>query len=124
MDHASAHLIPSISLESKHDSGHIPVEIINSQFTAEQKQAISHKGESHLHNKEQQLQDAYYLQLCDALSAYQDILLFGPTDAKAELLHVMQKDQRFSGSMIETKSSDQMTENQQFAFVRKHFHVN
>jgi hypothetical protein len=48
-------------------------------------------------------------------------LLFGPTDAKVELLNILKADLSFSKIKIETMQSDKMTENQEHAFVKDYF---
>ncbi|MBK8348850.1 MAG: hypothetical protein IPL08_15010 [Saprospiraceae bacterium] len=52
------------------------------------------------------------------------VLLFGPTDAKAELLHLIQADHHFDKIKFEVKSTDKMTENQENAFVKDYFLTN
>ena len=54
---------------------------------------------------------------------YEHVLLFGPTEAKVELLNSLVKKQGLSKTKIEVKQTDKMTENQQHAFVRKYFGV-
>ena len=48
-------------------------------------------------------------------------MLFGPTNAKTELLNLLKADHHFDKINIETKQADKMTENQQHAFVREYF---
>ena len=79
------------------------------------------KGERHMHNKEQHGQAGYYKQLADVMKNYEEVLLFGPTDAKTELFNFIKTDKAFSTIKIEIKQADKMTENQQHAFVREYF---
>ena len=44
--------------------------------------------------------------------------LFGPTNAKIELLNLLRADHQFEKIKLETKDSDKMTQNEQHAFVR------
>ncbi|MGI8637564.1 MAG: hypothetical protein ACR2KZ_19375 [Segetibacter sp.] len=48
-------------------------------------------------------------------------MIFGPTNARIELLNILEADLHFSKIKIETKASDKMTENQEHAFVRDYF---
>jgi hypothetical protein len=48
-------------------------------------------------------------------------VLFGPTDAKNELLNQIKTDHLFEGIKIEVKNSDKMTEDQMQTFVRDYF---
>ncbi|MBC7651818.1 MAG: hypothetical protein H7101_08720 [Deinococcales bacterium] len=114
MDHANAHLI-EFSAE--------PIETtsISSDFTHEEKADTLGKSEYTMHNKEQQQQHAFYKKLGNAIKQYTDVLLFGPTNAKVELLNMLKEDNAFSDIKIEVKDSDKMTDNQQYAFVKHHF---
>jgi ADP-heptose:LPS heptosyltransferase len=74
-----------------------------------------------MHVKEQHLQSEYYRKLGETIRNYNEVVLFGPTDAKTELLNILRADQRFAGIKIEIKPAGKMTENQEHAFVREHF---
>jgi hypothetical protein len=47
--------------------------------------------------------------------------LFGPTDAKNELLNMVKTDHLFNEIKIEVENSDKMTESQMHTFVRDYF---
>jgi hypothetical protein len=113
MDHASAHL-----MEYNDD---ITTHIILSESTHTEKEKTLQKGESVMHNKEQQQESAYYKALGESIKNYDDVLLFGPTNAKVELLNILKADNHFSKIKIETMQADKMTENQAHAFVRDYF---
>ena len=114
MDHASAHLM-------EFTTDLIETKTITSKFTHEAKEHSLSKGENLMHNKEQHQQSEYYKELGNAIKNYEDVILFGPTDAKVELFNVLRADHRFVKTKIEIKQADKMTENQQHAFVREHF---
>ena len=114
MDHASAHLM-------EFTTDPIQTKTIASKFTHEAKEQSLGKSERLMHNKEQHEQSEYYKVLGNAIRNYEDVVLFGPTDAKIELLNVLRADHRFAKTKIEIKQADKMTENQQHAFVRDHF---
>ena len=113
MDHANAHLMEY--------ANPIVTKIVTSNFTHEEKEKTLHKGESMMHNKEQHQQSEYYKILGESIKGYNDVLLFGPTNAKIELLNILQADLSFSKIKIETRQTDKMTENQEHAFVRDYF---
>ena len=117
MDHANAHLM-------EFTTDPIEVHIFTSKFTHEEKQETLKKGESHMHNKEQHQEAAYYKALADEIIHYEEVLLFGPTDAKTELFNILRADHRFADIKIHVKQTDRMTENQEQAFVREHFSRN
>jgi hypothetical protein len=47
--------------------------------------------------------------------------LFGPTNAKEELRNFLHKDLQFKDIKIDVLAADKMTDNQQIAFVKKHY---
>ena len=76
------------------------------------------------HNKEQHQQSAYYKKLGEAIKRYDEVVLFGPTNAKVELRNHLKKDHHFDKIKIEVESADKMTEHQEHAFVRNHYSKN
>lgn len=114
MDHANANLIVFTSN---------PTETlrIESSFTHAVKEESMSKSENIMHNKEQHQMHDYYKKLGDVIKEYDEVLLFGPTDAKYELSNILKSDHHFDKICIEIKSSDKITENQQHAFVNEHF---
>jgi len=114
MDHSNAHL-----MEFTNDS--IETRIITSKFTHADKMHTLHRSENIMHNKEQHQQSEYYKKLGDAIRNYEEVILFGPTDAKAELFNTLREDHNFAQIKIETQQADKMTENQLHAFVKEHF---
>jgi len=114
MDHASARLMDITS-------GTIETSVIGSKFTHEEKVDSLDKSESLMHHKEQHEEAAYYKQLCEAIKQYDDVVLFGATQAKTELYNILRADHLFEKIRIEVKPTDRQTEPQQDAFVRAHF---
>jgi hypothetical protein len=114
MDHASANLI-------EFTSDPIQTNMLESRFTHQVKEQALHKGENRMHNKEQQGQADYYKRLGAVIKNYREVLLFGPTDAKVELLNILLADHHFAKIKIEVRQADKMTENQQHAFVKNYF---
>ena len=117
MDHSSAHLMEFTNFAFK-------TKTIESNFKHEEKEHSLSKSENLMHNKEQHRQSEYYKKLKETIKNYEDVILFGPTDAKVELFNVLRKDHLFAKIKIEIKQADKMTENQQHAFVREHFSSN
>ncbi len=117
MDHASAHMIEATGE---------PVETSNldSDFTHAEKEESLTKSEHVMHNKEQHEQAEYYKKLGEIIINYDEVLLFGPTDAKLELANILKADHHFDKIKIETAGADKMTEGQQHAFVKDHFSKN
>ncbi|MES2374343.1 MAG: hypothetical protein V4557_17325 [Bacteroidota bacterium] len=117
MDHASANLM-------EFTNEPIETKTVESAFTHEEKADSLGNSEHVMHNKEQQMQSAFFKKLGDSIKGYDEVILFGPTDAKQQLFNLLKADHHFDNIKIEVKSSDKMTENQQHAFVRDHFKQN
>jgi len=79
------------------------------------------KNETLQHNKEQHHQSSYYKKLSNIIKNYQEVLLFGPTNAKDELLNLLKTDHLFENIKIEVKHSDKMTGNQMHNLVNEYF---
>jgi len=114
MDHASAHLMQLTT-------GPIETATIESTFTHETKEDSLEKSEHLMHNKEQHKQSEYYRKLGETIKDFDEVILFGPTDAKTELFNLLKADQHFTKIKIGIKQTDKMTTNQEHAFVREYF---
>lgn len=99
----------------------IEFKIIESDFYYQDKKDVLKKGESHLHNKEQNLQHKYFENIGEVMLHYKKILLFGPTNAKTELFNFLMESSQFSHLKIKVKVTDKLTENQQLEFVNNYF---
>lgn len=117
MDHASANLM-------EFTNEPIETKIVESAFTHEEKVDSLGNSEHVMHNKEKHQQSAFYKKIGESIMNYDEVILFGPTDAKQELYNLLKADHHFDNIKIEVKSSGKMTENQQHAFVRDHFKQN
>jgi len=114
MDHHTAHLM-------EFTTDPITTNIISNPFTHRQKEHSLGKSEDGMHHKEQQQQSGYYKQLGNIILNFEDVVLFGPTDAKVELFNLLRADHQFEKIKLETKDTDKMTQNQQHAFVKDYF---
>jgi len=114
MDHSMAHL-----MDLKNDI--IVSNTIESQSEPQENEENVIKDESHMLNKEQRQLSSYYKKISNIIKDYEEVVLFGPTDAKKELFNLLKEDQHFDKIKIEIKPTDKMTENQQVAFVKEYF---
>ena len=113
MDYSNAELI---------DLNHqVDKKSIESDFTYDTEKETLSRSESIMHNKEQQMNEAYYKELADVIVNYEHVLLFGPTNAKAELHNYLNKDLHFKDIQIDVAAADKMTDNEKQAFVKNHF---
>jgi stalled ribosome rescue protein Dom34 len=113
MDHSTANFI-NLDKEKYNFS-------IQSNFTFNDKEAALRRSESLMHNKENQMHETYYKEIGHEILKYQHILIFGPTQAKTELLNFLNKDLHYKNIQIDVKSADKMTENEKRSFVWLHF---
>ena len=114
MDHANANLI-------EFTTDPIETKTLHTEFTHTVKEQTLKKSEVLMHHKEQHENAEYYKELAAVIKHYDEVLLFGPTDAKVELHNLLLADHRFANIKIDVERADRMTENQQHAFVKKHF---
>ncbi len=113
MDHSDALVIEcSPEMKTRH---------IRSQFDHNDKESTLARSEHVMHNKEQGQQHAYYHALGDIIRDYQQVVLFGPTDAKRELHNHLAADHHFADIKFEVINADKMTEGEAHAFVKHYF---
>ncbi len=113
MDHFSANIMRFVN-------ENIQTEIVVTEFNHHSKVEALHRSESIMHNKEQQLQLNYYNSIRSKLKESNNILLFGSTTAKMELLNILRNDIHFKAVIIVTSTTDKMSDNQQHAFIRRY----
>jgi len=113
LDHSTANLI---DLNSNKNSISI-----SSSFTFDTKEEALNKSEKLMHNKRQQLNEAFYKEIADEVLKYDHVLLFGPTNAKTELHNYLNKDMHFKTVEIDVETADNITDNEKVAFVKSHF---
>jgi len=114
MDNANAHL-----MEFSNET--IETKMLDSNFTHQDRVESLSKSEKGMHNKEQHEQTAYYKKLSEVIRNYNEVLLFGPTNAKDELYNTVKDNPLFKDIAISVLPADKMTENQEHAFVRDYF---
>lgn len=115
MDHSTANII---DLTSNRKKGSIV-----SKFSFDTKEEALNRSERLMHNKRQQMHEAYYKEIADVILKFNHVLLFGPTNAKTELLNYLSKDLHFKDIKIEVESADKLTDNEKGAFVKNYFNA-
>ena len=114
MDHSNAYLLEVIN-----DT--IETERVVSELSDPEAEFNFYKGEKLINKKERHLQLKYYKNLGEIIKKYQEVVLFGPTDAKIELLNLLKTDHLFEKIKTEAINSGKMTESQMQTFVREYF---
>ncbi|MEB2775421.1 hypothetical protein SYJ56_08885 [Algoriphagus sp. D3-2-R+10] len=113
MDHSTANFIQGTPALREHSN--------DVDITADTKEESSNGSEHTMHNKEQQMHEAFYKEISEEILKYDHVLIFGPTNAKSELHNYLKKDSHFNDITIEVESADKMTDNEKDAFVKNHF---
>lgn len=103
----TAHLLSTVKLE----------------FNPVEKKEVLQKGESHLHDKEQHLQQQFYKKISNASLGFSTVVLFGPTTAKAELENILTNDNRFSNVDVILKITDKLNTKEQIDYVNNFFNI-
>lgn len=116
MDHSTANLIEFT--DNKTETTEVEAQV------GEQDEPLNPSDETMIQNKDQNELSDFYKRISEVIKGYDEVLLFGPTHAKDELNNILKDDRHFDEVKIEIKSADNMTENQQQAFVKEHFDIN
>lgn len=114
MDHSMAHI-------TEFDSDVQETKIITSDFTSQERAETLQRSESEMHNKEQQKQDTYYKNLAQIIKSFDEVILFGPTNAKWELYNQLKENHQFDSVKIEVKNTDKMSDKEQRNFIDDYF---
>ena len=114
MDHSTAHIMELLNNEV------ITVTLDSTPAFPERIEDLR-MDERLIHNKEQNEESDFYVKLSYIIHNYNEVLLFGPTDAKTELYNRLKDDRRFENIKFFIKSTDKITDNQQKAFLKNFF---
>jgi hypothetical protein len=74
-----------------------------------------------IETENKQLQAAYYNEISDIIRHYQQVVLFGPTDAKNELHNLLTDNHLFSNILIKLVDTDKLTDADMHKFVKEYF---
>lgn len=113
MDHSNANLIDLETGKNYHN--------IESDFDSETKEEALQRSENIMNNKRQQMHEEFYKEIGEEALKYEQVLLFGPTNAKVEMHNFLKDKPHYKNIQFEIQSADKMTDNEKVAFVRDHF---
>lgn len=94
---------------------------ISSEFTHDDKVFGFRKNENQMHTKENNLLKDYYKKISAVILQFNEVILFGPTDAKTELHNLLKVDHLFANIKIDEKTTDKMGKYNQYLFVNEYF---
>jgi len=114
MDYSTANLI-----EYKLDS--YEIKSINSGFSNQEKNEVLDNSKSLINNNENQQLSNYFRRIGEQIKEYNELVLFGSTNAKIELHAILKEEKPFQNIKIEIKNTDKMTDNQKKYFVKSYF---
>jgi len=114
MDYSNAHL-----MEYTRDS--MASETVESTLVHQNREQTINRSEDVNHNQEPQKQRVYYKELGEIIKKYDEVLLFGPTNAKVDLFEILKEDPHFDEINIGVEDANKMSDNQQYAYVRGYF---
>ena len=114
IDHLSAHLM-------EWSNNAVEVKAFDAINTEPIEAAPQNNNQQQNGDVEEHKQAAFYKRLSDAVRHYNEVLIFGPTDAKVKLLNLLKEDNSFEHIKIASQQTDRMTEHQQNAFVQEYF---
>ncbi len=114
LDHSNAHLI-EFSSEVKE------IQTISSDFTFQDREETLQRSESEMHNKEQHKHATFYKNLAAVIKNFDEVILFGPTDAKVELFNFLKENHGYDKIKITVKNADKMSDKELHVFVRDYF---
>jgi len=114
MDYSNAHIM-ELS-ERPHE-----IAIIESKFETKLHSKEIEKGEKYLYSLAKQCKADYFKKIASTILHYDNVLLFGPTDAKDELFNMLCEDHRFYKIKIYLKDTGRLTLNQRNKVIHEYF---
>ena len=113
MDHSEAHLI-EFSLKKPE------IQLIYRDH--ESMEANVHKySEKQANNRKRNNQEAFYKRIWDVASDYDEVLLFGPTEAKSEFFNHIRSNRANDRVSIALRNKEKMTPDEMHDFVYHYF---
>ncbi len=114
MDYSTANLI-----ECK--LGSYEIKSIDSGFSDQEVNEVLNNNKCLIDNKENQQLSKYFKRIAEQLKEYNELVLFGSTNAKVELHSILKEEESFQKIKIEIKNTAKMTDNQKKYFVKSYF---
>ncbi|TBX68721.1 hypothetical protein EZL74_07965 [Flavobacterium silvisoli] len=114
MDHATARVMEYHTEEQR-------IKLVTADHKGLDNQEGLQHSESLLHHKENQSIKAFYKDILNILKDYDEIVLFGPTEAKNELYNLIREEHKYDHLKIATLPADKMSYEEQHDFVVHYF---
>src|SRR6186713_918365 len=94
---------------------------VQNNFDHSNEKEAEEENENHIEFKESYLQNYYFKKLSEYMLYYNEVLLFGKSNAITKLFDMISYDNRFYKIKIALKQTDKMTRNEQNEFVSDYF---
>jgi hypothetical protein len=112
MDHSTAYLM------EKCNDLVVSNKIVIEPISREEDDNLERHEENEFNKEHQQHQSAFYKKIGELIRNYDEVILFGPTDAKNELLNRLRKDHHFENVRIVIENTQMMTESQMQSYFK------
>lgn len=116
LDHTSAKLI-------EFDRDVKDTKTVFYNYTNQDRDETLQRSEKEIENRKQNSEKIYFKELSGHILKFDEVVLFGPTEAKAELFNFLRKNNKFDEIKIEILPTKKLTTSQQQAFIREYFKV-
>jgi hypothetical protein len=80
-------------------------------------------NEGHLNDKVKNHLSDFYQKLSAVIKNFDEVLLYGPTNARTELFYQLKENIQFDRIKIDVQPAEIMTDNQQEAYVKNFFEI-
>jgi stalled ribosome rescue protein Dom34 len=114
MDYESAYLIELMPLR-------VDAIVLKSKTSNPAKKRKSTVNADSERKKQEELLLIFNKKIANEISKYGHVVLFGPTEAKTDLMEFLKTEHTFKDIKIETEETEKMNDNQKHAFVKNYF---
>lgn len=97
----------------------IELNTIESTFTQQDK--FEEEDDRKRQAKEKRKHNKFHKELSETIKYYDEVVIFGPSESKKNLVDILSSDEKFAHIKIAVKDIENLTESQQYNFVKEHF---
>ena len=97
----------------------IELNTIESTFTQQDK--FEEEDDRKRQAKEKRKHNKFHKELSETIKYYDEVVIFGPSESKKNLVDILSSDEKFAHIKIVVKDIENLTESQQYNFVKEHF---
>lgn len=105
-------------------NGDLKTETIHCNIKHQDKGEFTSRNEALTHYKAQQILNAFYKRIGLELIKYNEVLIFGATEAKNELFNLLERDYHYDQIKIEIATTEPLNDHEVKGFVKDYFSKN